>query len=54
MITGKFIGSRDKMTQAGDDHSIEIKPELLVQEILPRILTIFQVNILISLHCCSK
>ena len=40
MITGKFIGSRDKMAQAGDNHSVEIKPELLVQEILTRILRI--------------
>ena len=40
MIAGKFIGRRGEMAQARHDHSIEVKPELLIQEILARILII--------------
>ena len=40
MIAGKFIGRRGEMAQARHDHSIEVKPELLIQEILARILRI--------------
>ena len=40
MISGKFVGNRGEMAQARDDHSVEIKPELLVQEVLTRILRI--------------
>ena len=40
MINGKFIGSGSEMAQARHNHSIEVKPELLIQEILTRILRI--------------
>ena len=48
MIAGKFIGRRGEMTQARHDHSIEVKPELLIQEILARILISEYLNFIVD------